>query len=62
MKTNKKQKYKVVGYDSFSHEEYPIGEFKTQGEAMEEARKHGGTMNLAYVYFKGEQLAKYGTY
>ncbi len=58
----KKDKYKVVGYDSFFREDYPIGEFDTKDEAMEEARKHGGVMNLAYVYFKGEQIAQYGTY
>ncbi len=55
--------FAVIGFDSFSREWFPIGEYKTKKQAMEKAKDVGGTMTLAYVYDKnGEMIAKYGTY
>jgi hypothetical protein len=44
------KKYKVVGYDSFDHEEFPVGEYATEKEAVDVANARGGTMTLMYVY------------
>jgi hypothetical protein len=63
MKT-KKMKYRVVGYDSFSREEFPVGEYETKEQALAAATKDAGTMTLMYVYdiFSGERISKMGTY
>lgn len=46
----KKNKFKVEGYDSFSHEDFPVGTYATAEEAIEVATQKGGTMTLMYVY------------
>lgn len=55
--------YRVVGYDSFSHEEFPVGEFHTKGEAVVMANSKAGQMTLMYVYGPdGKHIHKAGTF
>lgn len=55
--------FKVVGYDSFSHEEFEVGEYKTKDKAINVADKKGGQMTLMYVYDQnGKRIYKAGTY
>lgn len=58
-----KSPFRVVGYDSFSHEEYTIKTTGSLFEANRIASEKGGTMNIVYVYDdNGKQLEKFGTY
>lgn len=60
---NSKKKFTVVGYDSFSREEFPVGQYETKDEAMSVAKSKGGTMTLMYVYDENMQrIGKYGTF
>lgn len=43
-------KYRVEGYDSFSHEDFPVGTYETAAEAIAVATQKGGTMTLMYVF------------
>ena len=57
--------YKVTGYDSFSHENFPLGAFKTLELAKAAADKcaKGKQMTLAYVYdVHGKQVYKVGSF
>ena len=55
--------YKVIGYDSFSREEFNVGEFSTKDEAVSVAKDKGGVMMLMYVYDAiGNRVARYGEY
>jgi len=55
--------FRVVGVDTFSNEDWVYGDYKTFKEAKEFADKHGGNMNVVYVYDdKGSPLHHAGTY
>lgn len=56
--------YKVVGYDSFDHEEFPVGEYATKEEAIAVANSESGAMTLMYVYdlMTGHRIHKAGTF
>lgn len=61
MKTDKP--FKIRGYDSFSSEWFPVGEYETYDEAVDVANARGGTMTLMYVYDKdGKQVYRAGTF
>lgn len=45
-------KFKVVGVDTFSHEDWVEGYFDTKEEALAVAKSKGGVMNKMYVYDK----------
>jgi hypothetical protein len=56
-------KYKVIGYDSFSHEDFPVGQYDTEEEAVEVAKEKGGVMTLMYVYDPtGKRIFTAGSY
>lgn len=56
-------KYRVEGYDSFSNEEFHVGEYTTAEEAINVAKRKGGTMTLMYVYDpKGKRIFQAGSY
>lgn len=57
-------KYKVVGYDSFSREEFSVGNFSSTDKAIQCADKHSGSMTLMYVYdtITGHRIYKSGTF
>jgi len=43
-------KYRVVGVDTFSNEDWIDGDFSTAAEAIERARSKGGVMLKTHVY------------
>lgn len=45
-----KNKFRVLGFDSFSHEEFHVGYYDTAAEAIKVANEKGGVMTLMYVY------------
>lgn len=54
-------KFKVIGFDSFDRETYPIGQYDT----LKEAKLHcvGGQMSIKYVHNdKGEIVYQNGSY
>lgn len=60
----KSGKYKVHGYDTFSHEgwDYP-DKFDTLEEAKTFAKSEAGQMTLMYVIDpNGQQVCRYGSY
>lgn len=64
-KSSKKKvvkEYEVWLYDTFDHSDCLLGKYPTKEEAIDVAASRSGTMTLTYVYFRGERLAKYGTY
>lgn len=61
--TAKKSKFRVVGYDSFSNEDWKVGEYWSLDKAKEQADKRAGTMTLMYVYDdKGKLVYSAGSY
>lgn len=57
--------YKVVGYDSFSHEGFDIGKFRDLQKAKDAADRvaKGKQMTLAYVYDNaGRRVYTVGSY
>lgn len=57
--------FKVVGYDSFSHEDWQAGTFSTLEEAKKTADDiaKGKNMTLAYVYDSyGKRVYKQGSF
>lgn len=44
------KKYRVVGVDTFSNEDWLEGDFDTLEEAICHAEENGGTMLKMYVY------------
>lgn len=59
----KETKYRVEGYDSFSHEGFPVGVYTTAEEAIEVATQKGGQMTLMYVYDpSGKRIFQAGSY
>lgn len=57
-----KGKFRVIGVDTFSHEDWSYGDFDTKEEAIDVAKKKGGTMNKTHVYDdKGKHLFEAGT-
>lgn len=60
---NSDKTYSVHGYDSFSHEGYPIKSGLTKDEAIALANERSGTMKLVYVFDKNmNQVHKAGSY
>lgn len=55
-------KYKVVGYDSFSHEDWEVGQYKNKDDAINAAKERAGTMTLMYVYEGDNRIASFGSY
>lgn len=45
-----KGKFRVVGVDTFSNEDWLEGDFDTLDEAVDVANKKGGTMTKMHVY------------
>jgi hypothetical protein len=45
-----KNKYRVVGVDTFAHEDFVIGDYDTLETAIRIAKKQGGTMMKVYIY------------
>lgn len=44
------KKFRVVGVDTFSHEDWVYNEYDLLTEAIECANAHGATMNKTHVY------------
>jgi hypothetical protein len=58
-----KNKFRVIGVDTFSNEDWSYGDFKTKEEAIKVAKEKGGTMNKVHVYDdKGKHLFEAGTF
>lgn len=58
-----KGKFRVVGVDTFSNEDWLVGDFDSLSMAMEVADKKGGTMTKMHVYDdKGNHLHEAGTF
>ena len=60
-----KGKYRVIGVDTFESPtaDYLIGDYESQDKAFDECDKHGGEMNICYVYdSQGNRLRKAGTF
>lgn len=58
-----KGEYRVIGVDTFSHEDWVYGDYKTLQEAKTFANSKGGNMNCVYVYDdKGKCVHNAGTY
>lgn len=45
-----KNRYRVEGFDSFSHEEFHVGSYDTKEEAIDTAKRKSGEMTLMYVH------------
>ena len=43
-------KFRVVGVDTFAHEDYLVGDFDTKDEAILTAKKRGDVMEKMHVY------------
>lgn len=58
------KRYTVMGYDTFSREEYHIDSFSSIERAKAVAKEHSGQMTLVYVFdsLTGLSIARYGTY
>lgn len=58
-----KGKYRVIGVDTFSNEDWIYGDYDSLKEARELAEKKGGNMLKTYVYnSNGTCLFGFGTY
>jgi hypothetical protein len=58
-----KGKFRVTGYDSFSHDDWMEGDYDTAKEALKVAKKKGGQMTLMYVWDdKGTRIGKEGSF
>lgn len=58
-----KGKFRVVGVDTFSHEDWVYGDYDSLQEAKDFAKEKGGNMNMVYVYDdKGEYKFHAGTF
>lgn len=56
-------KFRVVVVDTFSNEDYVLGDFDVKYDAMMAAMNRGGTMQKAYVYDgNGRRLGNFGNY
>lgn len=56
-------KFRVVGVDTFSHDDWVQGDFDTKEKALECARYKSGTMLKMYVYDdKGKYIDGHGSY
>lgn len=62
-RTAPKGKYRVIGVDTFSNEDWVYEDFKSKLEAIKFANSKGGNMNMVYVYDdKGNYVHHAGTY
>jgi len=43
-------KFRVIGVDTFSNEDWIYGDYDSKAKAIEIADEKGGTMNKTYVY------------
>lgn len=58
-----KNMYRVIGVDTFSHEDWVYRDCKTREEAIALSNEKGGTMNKTHVYDdKGNHLHEGGTF
>lgn len=58
-----KNKFRVIGVDTFSNEDWEEGVFDKVDEAKQVAKEKGGIMTKTYVYDdKGNCLYDAGTY
>ncbi len=58
-----KGKFRVIGVDTFSNEDWSYGDFDTEEEAIDLANKKGGEMLKTHVYNdKGKHLHQAGTF
>ena len=58
-----KGKFRVVGVDTFDGTDWIEGDFETDKEAFDVAKKKGGTMLKTHVYDdQGNHLAEGGTF
>lgn len=58
-----KGKFRVVGVDTFSHEDWLEGDFDTADAALAHAKRHGGVMNKMHVYNDvGKHIGYAGTF
>jgi hypothetical protein len=58
-----KNRYRVVGVDTFSDEAGIIGDYYSQSDAIAMANERGGTMYRTYVYDdQGQYIHSAGTY
>ncbi len=61
----KKGKFRIVGYDSFDHEDFLVGDYKTLAEAktISNEKTNGVEMLLMHVYDdKGKHLYQCGKF
>jgi hypothetical protein len=45
-----KGKFRVIGVDTFSNEDWVYGDYNSLNEAKKFAQEKGGNMNMVYVY------------
>ena len=57
-----KGKFRVVGVDTFFHEDWVYGDYDTIEEALQVVKDKGGTMNKTHAYDdQGNHLGQAGT-
>lgn len=57
-----KGKFRVIGVDTFSHEDWVYGDYDTLAEALEVVSDKGGVMNKTHCYNdQGAHLGQGGT-
>lgn len=62
-RTAPKGMFRVIGVDTFSHEDWHYEDFDNLKDAKDFANKKGGNMNMVYVYDdKGDYKYHAGTY
>lgn len=58
-----KGKFRVIGVDTFSHEDWVQGDFDTKDAALACADAHGGEMTKMHVYdATGKHIGEAGTF
>ena len=58
-----KGKFRVVGVDTFAHEDWIVGDFADEKTAIETAKAKGGVMTKMHVYDdRGHHLAQAGSF
>ncbi len=56
-------KFRVVGVDTFAHEDWVVGDYGSLDEAVKTANAIGGTMTKMHVYDdRGRHHAEAGTF
>lgn len=58
-----KNKFRVIGFDSFDHESFFVGDYATKVMAISAANSRSGQMTIMYVHNdKGEIVYRTGSF